>query len=106
MSDRNERAAQEDTETFGHSGSVWAPRAIAGGMTGVAVLALALGIVAVVLAATGTTPLLATVLAFLGLVTGMRLFLPRLTVAEKLLIPVGMVLSVAALLVLLIRLGQ
>jgi hypothetical protein len=106
MSDRNERAAQEDTETFGHSGSVWAPRAIAGGMTGVAVLSLVLGIVAVVLASLDKMPLVASLLALVGLITGMRLFLPRLTAVEKVLIPVGMVLSLAALVILLLRLAQ
>jgi hypothetical protein len=106
MSDRNERAAQEDSETFSHGGSIWAPRAIAGGMTGVAVLSLALGVVAVVFAALDMMPVITTLLAFVGLVTGMRLFLPRLTVAEKLLIPLGMLFSVIALVILLLRLVQ
>ena len=72
-------------------------------MSGVAVLALVLRIVALVLPSVGTLPLVATLLAVIGLVTGMRLFLPRLTPADKLLISAAMLLPLAALVVELIR---
>jgi hypothetical protein len=106
MSDRNERAAREDAEGLSHGGSIWAPSAIAGGMTGVALLALAVGVAAVVLAALDKRPLIAFVLALIGLITGMRLFLPRLTMLDKLLIPVGVLLSAAALVIQLLHLSQ
>ena len=106
MSDRNERASQEYSDTFSHSGSVWSARAIAGGMTGVAVLALVIGIAALVLAAVGKFPLIVLLLALVGIVLGTRLFLPRLTVADKVLIPVGVVTSVIALVIWLIRFAQ
>lgn len=106
MSDRNEPAARETADSLSHAGSVWSARGVAGGMAGVGVLTLILGIAALVLAAVGRFPLVALILALVGVVSGLRVFLPRLTTADKVLIPVGVVASLAALVILLVRLAQ
>jgi len=106
MSDRNDRTAREDAETFSHGGSVWSARGIAGSMSGVGVAALVFGVAALVLAIVGRFPLLVLLIALIGVVCGMRLFLPRLTAGDKVLIPIGVVASLAALVVLLINLVQ
>ena len=106
MSDRNEPAARETAGALSQGRSVWSARGIASSMTGVAVLTLVLGIAALVLAAVGRFPLIVLILAVVGLVCALRLFLPRVTTADKVLIPVGVVACLAALVILAIRIAQ
>jgi hypothetical protein len=106
MSDRDERAADERAEAFGHAGSVWSAHDLKGGMTGVSVLAFAFGVVALVLAVVDRFPLLTFLLAALGFLLGLRLFMPRLTTLDKVLLPLGMLTSAAAVVVQLLRIAQ
>ncbi len=102
MSDRDKRSADERAEDFG---SVWSPHDVKG-TSGVGAFALVLGLVALVLAVVDRFPLVTFVLAIIGFLMGLRLFLPRLTTLDKVLLPLGMLASLAALVVQLLRLAQ
>jgi hypothetical protein len=71
-------------------------------MSGVGLLSAAMGIVAVVLAAAGARPLITWVLASIGIVSGLRVFLPRVTTQDKILIGVGVAASLIAFVLLLV----
>ena len=106
MADRTERDSAEDSGYASHAGSVWAPSGLVGGMSGVGLLSALLGIVALVLAAVGAFPVLAWLLAVIGIISGLRVFLPRVTTRDKVLIAVGVAASLIALVILLLNLGQ
>lgn len=106
MSDREERSADERAEAFSHGNSVWAAHDVGGGMAGVSWLALGFGIVALVLAAVDRFALLAFLLAVIGLLLGLRLFMPRLTTLDKVLLPLAMLASLVAVVVLLLGIAQ
>jgi hypothetical protein len=106
MADRNERDSAEDSGYVSHAGSVWAPSGLVGGMSGVGLLSALLGIVALVLAAVGAFPVFAWLLAVIGIISVLRLFLPRVTTKDKILITVGAAASLTALVILLLSLGQ
>jgi len=106
MEDRNERDSAEDSGYVSHAGSVWAPSGLVGGMSGVGLLSALLGVVALVLAAVGAFPVLAWLLAVIGIISGLRLFLPRVTTRDKVLITIGAAASLTALVILLLSLAQ
>ena len=57
-----------------------------------------------VLAAAGALPFLTSVLAAIGIISGLRVFLPRVTTKDKVLISMGVAASLLALVLLLLRL--
>jgi hypothetical protein len=81
-----------------------APRAPVTGMTGMGAFACLLGVVALVFAAVGLIPLLTTTIAFISLVCGLGVFLPRTSTVDKILFTVGVLTSLVALVILLLRL--
>lgn len=103
-SDRNDRYHAEDSGYSEHAGDVWAPSGIGGGMTGVSVLSFALGIVAVVLALADARPFLCWLFATIGVICGLRIFLPRATTLDKVLIAIGVVTSLAAIVIIIANL--
>jgi hypothetical protein len=103
--DEQERGA-EDRGYVGYTGSVWSPKNIAGGLTGVGVLAAVLGIVSLVLALLDAFPLITWLLAIISIISGLRVFLPRVTTVDKVLIGIGVLASLAALVVLTMRLAS
>lgn len=106
MSERDERAADERVGGYNHGGDVWAPHDVQNGMAGVSWLALVFGVVALVLAVIDRFPLGAFLLSIIGMLLGLRLFLPRLTTRDKVLLPIGALTSLVALVVLLLHLAQ
>jgi hypothetical protein len=71
------------------------------GMTGVSVLSFALGIVSIILALADTRGFLCWVLASIGILCGLRIFLPRATTLDKVLIVIGVVTSLAAIVIVI-----
>ena len=71
------------------------------GLTGASALCLVLGIVSLVLALADTRPLITWLLAFIGVVSGLRVFLPRVTIWDKVLVSGGVLTSLIAMVVLL-----
>lgn len=106
MPNRDERAADERAESFHHGDSPWATPSDQGGMAGASWASLGFGVVALVLAGLDRFPLGAFLLAAIGLLVGLRLFMPRLTTLDKVLLPIGMLTSLAAVVILLLRIAQ
>lgn len=96
----NERYRAEDSGYSEHAGDVWAPSGV-GGMTGVSVLSFALGVVSVILALADARPFLCWLFATIGVLCGLRIFLPRATTLDKILIAIGVVTSLAAIVIVI-----
>lgn len=105
MSEQDRHDPAEDHGYTSHAGSVWAPKNIVGGLAGVGMLSFVLGVVALVLALVDAAPLTTFLLAVIGLITGLRVFLPRVTTMDKVLIAVGSLASLVALVILLSRIA-
>jgi hypothetical protein len=111
MTEENEKERVPESAYFGRVGradpaGTKTPSGIVGGMTSVGLLACLFGILALVFAAVGLFPLLTSVIAAIGVVSGLRVFLPRVTTHDKVLIAVGVTASLIALVILLVRLVQ
>jgi len=111
MTEENEKERVPESAYFGRLGRAGpaggpAPSGIVGGLTGVGVFACLIGVAALVLAALGVLPLLTFTVAGIGVVCGLRVFLPRLTTTDKVLISVGVVASLVAIVILLARVAQ
>ncbi len=106
MSEQDRHDPAEDHGYTSHAGSIWAPKNIAGGLAGVGMLSLVLGVVSLVLALLDSYPLLTFLLAVIGLITGLRVFLPRVTTMDKVLIAVGTLASLATMVILLLRISD
>jgi hypothetical protein len=83
-----------------------APSGIVGGLTGVGFLACLIGVAALAFAALGVLPLLTFTVAGIGVVCGLRVFLPRVTLLDKVLISIGVAASLIAIVILLARVAQ
>ena len=71
------------------------------GLTGASALCLVMGIVSLVLALADARPLITWVLAAIGVVSGLRVFLPRVTILDKVLVSGGVLTSLIAIVVML-----
>jgi len=111
MTEENEKERVPESAYFGRVGrgdptGIKTPSGIVGGMTSVGLLACLFGVLALVLAVVGAFPLLTSVIAGIGVVSGLRVFLPRVTTHDKVLIGVGVAASLVALVILLVRVAQ
>ncbi|MDX6298811.1 MAG: hypothetical protein QOF53_25 [Nocardioidaceae bacterium] len=110
MTDENQRESVPESTYFGRlgrAGPVSGKRSpeVTGGMSGVGVLSCLFGVVALVLAAVDAFPFLVVVVALIGVVSGLRVFLPRVTTQDKVLIGIGVLASLVALVIWLVRLA-
>jgi hypothetical protein len=108
MTEENQKESVPQSTYFGRVGragpeSGKAPARVVGGMSGVGVLACVFGIVALALSALGLFPLVVLVVSLIGIVSGLRVFLPRVTTQDKVLIGIGVLASVVALIIWLAR---
>jgi len=108
MTDENQRQSAPDSAFFGRVGragpdSGKAPARVVGGMSGVGVLSCLFGVVSLVLSALGLFPLVVLVVALIGVISGLRVFLPRVTTQDKVLIGIGVLASLVALVIWLAR---
>jgi hypothetical protein len=101
MTESNEKYSAEDHGYTQHAGDIGAPNKVSG-MTGASAFSLVLGVVALVWVLADARPFLAWLFATLGIVTGLRIFLPRVTTLDKVLITVGVLASLAAIVMLLL----
>ena len=111
MTEKNDKERAPDSAYFGRLGRAWpargeAPGGTVGASTGGGVLACVLGVVALVLVALDVLPLLTFTVAGLGVVCGLGIFLPRVTLLGKVLFAVGVVASLITIVILLTRLTQ
>ena len=75
------------------------------GLTGASAASLILGGLALILVLANKTPFLCWLLASIGIITGLRIFLPRVTTLDKILIAIGVLASVVTIVVLLTRIA-
>jgi hypothetical protein len=76
------------------------------GLTGASALSLVLGVLSLVWVLLDARPFLAWLFATIGIITGLRIFLPRVTTLDKVLITVGVLASVVAIVLLLLDLAS
>ena len=106
MENKDETDPAETSGYVEHAGSIWAPSNIVGGMSSVGLFSAVLGIVALVMAVIAVFPFMTWLLATIGVISGLRVFLPRVTVHDKVLIAIGVLTSMIAVLILLLRLAS
>jgi hypothetical protein len=98
----SDRYHAEDSGYTKNAGDVWAPSGVSGGMTGVSVLSFVLGVISVVLAVASARPFLCWLFAAIAIIAGLRVFLPRVTTLDKILIGIGVLASVVAIVILIV----
>jgi len=109
MTDENQKESVPQSTYFGRLGRAGpeggrATPSVVGGMSGVGALSCVFGVVALVLALVGAFPAIVATIALIGVVCGLRVFLPRVTTGDKILIGIGVLTSLIALVIWLIRL--
>ncbi len=105
MSDSNEKYSAADHGYSEQAGDIWAPNKVSG-LTGASALSLILGAVSLIWVLADARPFLAWLFATIGIITGLRIFLPRVTTLDKVLITVGVLASLAAIVLLLLDLSS
>jgi hypothetical protein len=108
MTDENQRQSAPESAYFGRVGragpeSGKAPARVTGGMSSVGLLSCLFGVISLVLSALGLFPLVVLVVALIGIVSGLRVFLPRVTTQDKVLIGIGVLTSFIALVIWLVH---
>ena len=104
MTNRNDHrgnAASDQPGPTSWASDTSAPSDVSG-LTGVSVLCLAFGVVSLVLALADVRPLITLLIAVIGFVSGLRVFLPRVTTLDKVLISLGALTSLVAIVVVLL----
>jgi hypothetical protein len=104
MTDSNDhrgKAASDEPGPTSWASGTYAPTEVSG-LTGASALCLIMGIVSLVLALADARPLITWVLAAIGVVSGLRVFLPRVTILDKVLVSGGVLTSLIAIVVMLV----
>ncbi|MDX6302906.1 MAG: hypothetical protein QOF53_4120 [Nocardioidaceae bacterium] len=100
MYDNSDKSSPVQASYFVHGYSPWSPRGLVGGTGGAAAASVLLGVLALGLSVAGALPFIAWIAALVGIVCGLMMLLPRVTVAQKIMSWVGMAICIAAVVLL------